>query len=124
MLSVRKLAIVAAAAAIGGSLLGAAGPAAAVEAHSGIQPWMNGSYQGSRAWRGGHHGYAGGYRYDYLGWENRLKGVSGLADTAVGGAVSGVGGGVARTTPLGCNDKATMFMCSKVEHDGSGGSRH
>jgi hypothetical protein len=103
MVSMRKLATVAAAAAIGGSLLGAVGPAAAVEAHSGIQPWMNGSYQSSRAWGGGRPIRAG---------DDPLRRYQGIADPAVGGAV----GGIASTPMTGCNDKATMYMCNKVDH--------
>jgi hypothetical protein len=85
MVSLRKLATAAAAAVLGGSLLAAAGPAAAVEAHSGIQPnWTTGAYPDD--YRGA---YGGRYRYNYPGWENPVTGVFG----AVGGAVDGTVGG-------------------------------
>jgi hypothetical protein len=121
MVSLRKLAGAAAAAALGGWLFAAAVPAAAVEAHSGIQPdWPTGAYHTRHGYRRPHNGYS----YDHPGWENPLAGVSGLAG-GVTGAADGVVGGPAYGNaypylPKVCNDKATMYMCSKVDHDGSG----
>jgi hypothetical protein len=125
MVSLRDLARAAAAAALGGSLVAAAVPAAAVEAHSGPN-WPTGAYPG--AYHSGHR-YRGAYNgHGYPGWENPLAGVFGLAG-AVTGAEGGVAGGQAygntyTALPKGCNDKATIYMCSKVDKGGSGGSRH
>jgi hypothetical protein len=112
MLTFRKVTMAAATALVGGALLASANPAAAVEAHSGIQPglhvmhgqrlggpmaWHNGRARGYRY--GGNYGYGGAYaggygdgwygnNYDYPGWALPLAGVFGLAGT-VGSIATG-----------------------------------